>query len=134
MRKLSTILLAVALVLGLAQCKKEQPATPQSEGNVVTITLNVGDNNGSRVNVDPTGNQVTFTDGDQILVASGGKYVGTLTKNGTTFSGNVSEADLVENQPLYFYFLGKYYIHDDISYIYFLSLFECKQLLLYTRT
>ncbi len=106
MRKLSTILLAVALVLGLAQCKKEQPATPQSEGNVVTITLNVGDNNGPRVNVDPTGNQVTFTGGDQILVASGGKYVGTLTKNGTTFSGNVSEADLVENQPLYFYFLG----------------------------
>ena len=106
MRKLSTILLAVALVLGLAQCKKEQPATPQSEGNVVTITLNVGDNNGSRVNVDPTGNQVTFTDGDQILVASGGKYVGTLTKNGTTFSGSVSEDDLVVGEPLYFYFLG----------------------------
>ena len=106
MRKLSTILLAVALVLGLAQCKKEQPATPQSEGNVVTITLNVGDNNGPRVNVDPTGNQVTFTGGDQILVASGGKYVGSLDNNGTTFSGNVSEADLVENQPLYFYFLG----------------------------
>ena len=106
MRNLSTILLAVALMLGLAQCKKEQP-TPQSEGNVVTITLNVDGNNGSRVNVDPTGtNQVTFTDGDQILVASGGKYVGTLTKDGGTFSGTVSADDLVEGQPLYFYFLG----------------------------
>ncbi len=106
MRKLSTILLAVALVIGLSQCKKEQPI-PQSEGNVVTITLNVGDNNGSRVNVDPTGeNQVTFTDGDQILVASDGKYVGSLTKDGGTFSGTVSADDLVEGQPLYFYFLG----------------------------
>ena len=106
MRNLSTILLAVVMVFGLAQCKKEQP-TPQSEGNVVTITLNVGDNNGSRVNVNPTGeNHVTFTTGDQILVASGGKYVGTLTKDGETFSGTVSAGDLVVGQPLYFYFLG----------------------------
>ena len=106
MRNLSTILLAVVMVFGLAQCKKEQP-TPQGEGNVVTITLNVDGNNGSRVNVDPTGtNQVTFTDGDQILVASDGKYVGTLTKDGGMFSGTVSADDLVDGQPLYFYFLG----------------------------
>jgi hypothetical protein len=108
MKKMTFMVMALAMVLGLAQCKKEQPATPQNEGNVVMITLNVGGgNNGTRANVNPTGtDQVTFEDGDQILVASGGKYVGTLTKSGMTFSGPVSEDDLVEDQPLYFYFLG----------------------------
>ena len=104
MRKLSTILLAMALVLGLAQCKKEQTTTPQSEG--VMITLNVGDNNNSsRANVDPDATtQITFVDGDQILVASGGKYVGTLTRTGGVFSGSITNP--VEGQKLYFYFLG----------------------------
>jgi len=55
--------------------------------------------------VNPNANQITFGNGDQILVASGGKYVGTLTC-GTdgTFSGNIT--DPVEGQPLFFYFLG----------------------------
>ena len=109
MRKLSTILLAVALVLGLAQCKKEQP-TPQSES--VMITLNVGDNNkGTRANVNPTGaDQVTFENGDKILVAYDGHYVGTLEKKTvgsvSQFSGiiNITQSDT--DQPLYFYFLG----------------------------
>ncbi len=107
MRKLSTILVAVALMLGLAQCKKEQTTTPQSEG--VMITLNVGDNNnGSRANVNPNAaegvDQVTFEDGDQILVASGGHYVGTLTRTAGVFSGSIT--DPVEDEKLYFYFLG----------------------------
>ena len=109
MRKLSTILLAVALVLGLAQCKKEQTTTPQSEG--VMITLKVGDNNnGSRANVNPTGaDQVTFEDGDQILVAYDGHYVGTLEKSTvgsvSQFSGTINITQNGE-KPLYFYFLG----------------------------
>ena len=109
MRRLSTILITVALVLGLAQCKKEQP-TPQSEG--VMITLNVGDNNnGSRANVNPTGTeQVTFVDGDQILVAYDGHYVGTLEKatvgSVSQFSGTINITQSDTDQPLYFYFLG----------------------------
>ncbi len=100
--------MAVALVLGLSQCKKEQTTTPQSEG--VMITLNVGDNNnGTRANVDPIGaTQVTFVDGDQILVASHGAYVGTLTKSTeegvSKFRGSIS--DPTPGEPLYFYFLG----------------------------
>ena len=109
MKRLGMIVMAGLLVLGLAQCKKEQTNNTQSEGNVVRITLNV-DGSGSRVNVDPYpasgDDQVTFENGDQILVASGGKYVGSLDKNGTTFSGSVSEDDLVVGEPLYFYFLG----------------------------
>lgn len=106
MRKLSTIILAVALVLGLTQCKKEQSATPQSEG--VMITLNVGDNNnGSRANVDPNGTtQVTFESGDEIYVAYNGEYVGSLSRNGSYFEGFVNITPVTPSQPLYFYYLG----------------------------
>ena len=100
--------MALALVLGLAQCKKEQP-TPQSEGNVVMITLNVDGGastgsatNGSRAEVNPP--HVTFVEGDTILVASDGKYVGYLVHNGSTFNGNITNPTV--DQPLYFYFLG----------------------------
>jgi len=112
MKRMTYFVMALALVLGLAQCKKEQPVEPTSEGNGVHITLNVnGDastgsaNNGTRVNVDPNANQmVTFEDGDQIHVASNGLYVGMLTYDDGFFSGDIENA--TEGQPLYFYFLG----------------------------
>ncbi len=105
------IVMAGLLVLGLAQCKKEQTNNTQSEGNVVRITLNVGPstgsgtNNGSRVNVDPDAmEQVTFANGDQIVVASNGAVVGTLTREEGVFGGEITNP--TEGQPLYFYFLG----------------------------
>ena len=109
------IVMAGLLVLGLAQCKKEQTNNTQSEGNVVRITLNVGPstgsgtNNGSRVNVDPaSGHHVTFENGDQIVVASNGAVVGTLvgtlTREDVVFGGEITNP--TEGQPLYFYFLG----------------------------
>lgn len=103
MKKMTCFVMALALVLGLSQCKKEQP-TPQGEGNAVMITLNVegGNDNGSRAEVDPP--HVSFENGDQILVASGGHYVGYLQHNGSSFSGSINGP--VEGQPLYFYFLG----------------------------
>ena len=98
------IVMAGLLVLGLAQCKKEQTNNTQSEGNVVRITLNV-DGSGSRVNVDPDAmEQVTFASGDQIVVASNGAVVGTLEHNGTNFTGDITSP--TEGQRLYFYFLG----------------------------
>ena len=97
MKRLGMIVMAGLLVLGLAQCKKEQTNNTQSEGNVVRITLNVGPstgsgtNNGSRVNVDPDAmEQVTFASGDQIVVASNGAVVGTLEHNGTNFTGDIT--------------------------------------------
>ena len=111
MKRLGMIVMAGLLVLGLAQCKKEQTNNTQSEGNVVRITLNVGPstgsgtNNGSRVNVDPDATeQVTFENGDQIVVASNGAVVGTLTREDGVFGGEIT--DPTEGQPLYFYFLG----------------------------
>ncbi len=109
MKRMTCFVMALALVLGLAQCKKEQPLEPTNEGNVVNITLNVDSGastgsatNGSKVVVDPP--HVNFVEGDTILVASNGKYVGYLVHNGTAFSGGIT--DPTAGQPLYFYFLG----------------------------
>ena len=102
--------MALALVLGFTQCKKEQP-TPQSQG--VRITLNVnGDNSNSRVIVNPTGHTnpdyatVSFEDGDVIYVGYNNKFVGTLTYSGTAFSGSVNIDSYDGIKPLHFYFLG----------------------------
>ena len=102
MKRITYFVMALALVLGFAQCKKEK-LEPENEDNQVMITLNVGGgNNGSRAEVVPP--HVNFKVHDTILVASAGKYVGYLEHNGTRFSGFIT--DPVEGHPLYFYFLG----------------------------
>ena len=102
MRRMTLFLMALAMVLSITQCKKEQ-IEPQNAGNTVSITLEVNDvNKGSRAEVDPP--HVNFIEHDTILVASNGKYVGYLVHNGTTFSGDIT--DPTEGKPLYFYFLG----------------------------
>lgn len=102
MKKTSMILAAVALVLGLSQCKKEQqPTTIEGE---VPITLSVKANNGSKIDVNPNTGAVAFENGDLVYVANGAKFVGTLTCNGSNFTGNISNPTL--NEPLYFFFLG----------------------------
>ena len=98
----TALLLAIAILLGISSCKKKtvEPIAP-SGGNQVAITLNVG--GGSKAEVDPP--HVSFKTGDQILVAYDGKYVGTITHNGTYFNGNI-DATGDNTKPLYFYFLG----------------------------
>ena len=104
MKKMTYFVMALALVLGFTQCKKEQtPANNQTEG--VRITLNVnGGNNGSRANVNPNAQEgyatVTFENDDVIYVGYKGTYVGFLTYSG----GSISESDYGEK--LHFYFLG----------------------------
>ena len=95
MKKTTLFVTALALVLGLTQCKKEQTSNTQSEGNVVRITLNVS-GNGSRVNVTPP--DVAFEQNDKIVVASNGAVVGTLEHNGTVFEGEITGA--TENEHL----------------------------------
>ena len=107
-RKNTTLLLACVLMLGFTQCKKEQI---EPQGGKVSITLNVENGgastgsatDGAKVNVNE--NHVTFGNGDKILVAYDGKYVGTIVHNGTNFTGNIT---ITQNgtKPLYFYFLG----------------------------
>ena len=111
MRKLGMFVLAFALVLGLTQCKKENTANSNDEGVKVPITLNVNGGastgsatGGSRVAVEGSTGVVTFETNDVIHVVSNGTYVGTLTYNGTNFSGEVTEP--TEGEKLQFYFLG----------------------------
>ena len=106
MKKLTIFVAALVLALGLAQCKKEQPATPQNtEGNLVHLTVNVG--NGSRANVNPSTGVISFSDGDKLYVGYDSACVGMLEYNANTnkFSGDLS---LTQNgdQPLHFYYLG----------------------------
>ena len=100
MKRISTIIIAAALLFGLAQCKKQE--TPAEAGKAVHITLSVGGNGGKHV-VNPSGT-VDYSDGDVIYVGNGGKYVGSLTREDGVFSGDIygpSTADY-----LHFYFLG----------------------------
>jgi len=103
MKKISMILMFFALTMTMTQCKKNEGQTTTND-EVVSITLDVKQNNGSKVVVNPNTGTVDFESGDKIYVGSGGKYVGFLTHNGTNFSGNITNP--TENQPLQFYFLG----------------------------
>ena len=112
MKKISMILMAFALTMTMSQCKKNE-GQPTSNDEVVTITLDVKRNNGSKVVVNPNTGTVDFETGDKIYVGSGGKYVGFLTHNGTNFSGNITNP--TENQPLQFYFLGNVTLQETLS-------------------
>ena len=103
MKRISIIVAAMALVLGLSQCKKEQTTTA-NEDETVTITLDIQHNGGTRMGVNTSTGEVTYEEGDVVYVASGGKFIGTLTHNGTNFGGTITNRTVGE--PLYFYFLG----------------------------
>ena len=103
MKRISMVLAAIALVLGLSQCKKQEQSASNEDGTVA-ITLDVKAHDGSRINVNPNNGTVAFGYGDVVYVASGQKFVGTLTNNGNTFVGNITNP--TEGEPLYFFFLG----------------------------
>ncbi|MCR5038640.1 MAG: hypothetical protein K6A94_04820 [Bacteroidales bacterium] len=113
MKKFSTIIMALALVLGMSQCKKQETpttgnTTPTNPG--VHITVNVGDkdgkdNNGEKHNIAPAYGLFSFSSGDQLYVGHNGEYVGMLTFNGACFDGTIyPDATVADN--LHFYFLG----------------------------
>lgn len=104
MKRISIVLAAIALVLGLSQCKKQEQQTTTDTNGTVAITLDVKVHDGSRINVNPNNGSVAFEYGDVVYVASGQKFVGTLTNNGNTFAGNITNP--TEGEPLYFFFLG----------------------------
>ncbi len=101
MKRINIILMAFAFVLTMTQCKKNEETTLNE---VVTITLDLKYNNSSKVDVNTITGAVNFETGDKVYVGSDGKYVGTLTHNGTKFVGNITNP--TEGQPLQFYFLG----------------------------
>lgn len=112
MKKLGTILMACALVLGLSQCKKENTNTnANEEGEKVHVVLKVDD--GQRSDVDPSG-AYSYESGDVLLVGYNGAYCGKLTySSGNVFSGDIIiPNDAPRGQYLNFYYIGNetYYV------------------------
>ena len=114
MKKLSTIIMALALVLGMSQCKKQETPTTGNTTPIypgVDITVKVGDNegkaeNGEKHNIAPAYGLFAFTNGDVLYVGHNGQYVGSLTFNNGFFSGTIYPNQNVTDQPLHFYFVG----------------------------
>lgn len=103
MKKLSLIGMGLVLLMAMTQCKKaETPSANDNEGEKVHITLEV--DNGSKNLVHPETGTAFFTNGDKVLVANNGHYVGTLTYSNHLFDGDITGA--VESDYLHFYFMG----------------------------
>ncbi|MBQ3353954.1 MAG: hypothetical protein IJL04_00270 [Bacteroidales bacterium] len=114
MRKYNFILMAFALLLGMAQCKKESTIPNGDNNEGVRITLKVDDgpstgsgtDNGEKLNVYPATGAVIFTQGDKIYVGNNGKYVGTLTFDNGLFQGTINDDLCSTTDYLHFYFVG----------------------------
>ena len=105
MKRMTYFVMALALVLGFTQCKKEQVNTPGNETKTVNITLNVGGNGGgSRHDINTANGDVDFEDDDVIYVGDGSTYIGTLTRTDDVFSGPINEP--ASGTEIYFYFVG----------------------------
>ena len=103
MKRISTIILAAALLLGMAQCKKQEtPATPNDDGKWVHITMKVG--GGDKYNIYPNSGAVVYTDGDTIYVGNNGKYIGALEYRDFTFSGDIYSPST--SDYLHFFFVS----------------------------
>ena len=105
MKKLSTIIIAMALVLGMTQCKKKVETLTQSQGTFITVNVA----NESKHNVITTGSglgEVEWTNGDILYVISDGNFVGMVTYSSSSenFSGTINSA--AEEKPLWFCFTG----------------------------
>ena len=113
MKKLSTIIMALALVLGMSQCKKQETPTNGDSGEKVYVTLNVNNGESIAVNVNDNGGRhavapslgvVQFRNGDVLYVGNNGKYIGQLTYNNGAFGGSLNPP--TGDDFLHFYFLG----------------------------
>ena len=107
------------MVLGLAQCKKNEPTNNNTadNGNRVSITLTL-DNGGQRVHpeeVPETGwAKIVYDNNDVVYVGSGGKYMGYLTYNGSVFTGSIN-AEATVGQPLQFILMGGQDFHGSLT-------------------
>lgn len=124
MKRLSTIIMALALVLGMSQCKKQETpttgnTTPTNPG--VHITVNVGEiednggkgENGERHNIAPAYGLFSFSSGDKLYVGHNGEFVGTLKFKNGFFDGTIYPDASVTDQPLHFFFLGNSELKSD---------------------
>ena len=131
--------MALALVMGLSQCKKENTNPSENNGLVlegetynITLTVNSGSDDAKhqvmpndQSNIAP----VKFVEGDEIYVAYNGKHAGVLTctslsstedQNGNklgVFTGSITLGK-DGDQPLHFFFLGNKKEHAGLEFTY----------------
>lgn len=103
------VAMAFALVAALSQCKKDHLVVPTGEKVFITLNVSSGASTGlaigsAKVDVNTENGVVTFENGDVLYVVSNGVFVGTMTYNGSIFSGVIIEP--TEEQPLHFYYMG----------------------------
>jgi hypothetical protein len=97
--------MALALVLGFTQCKKEQVATTENEGEKVTITLKLDNSSRGHINPHSQTVDVVYDDGDVIMVGLDGNYIGDLSTNdGVTFTNSFTISGTPEK--IHFYYLN----------------------------
>lgn len=98
MRKISFIMAALVLVLGVTQCKKEDKPVASGETQRIVLTASNG-NNGSKVVVNETPKMLNLTWQDTDKIAASGAVEGTLAyksdvEPGTaTFEGSVTRKE-----------------------------------------
>ena len=106
MKKFSTIIImAIALVLGLAYCKKQEtPDTPDADVNWVRITMRVEGGGRNMDTLYPGSGAVVYKNGDIIYVGNSGKFRGKLEYQNGLFSGVVCDPEPTDY--LHFYYLS----------------------------
>lgn len=101
-KNIAALLMATALLAGLTQCRKNpNQVTPY---NINMVSIRMSPDGGAKTNVNPATGEVTFEDGDEILVANGGRYVGKLSCEDGVFCGSI--VNPVTNDYLHFYHIG----------------------------
>ena len=95
-------LVTLTLLLGLTQCKKKSYDVIPYENKAVNITLSP--DAVTRSDVNPDNGTVTFVDGDEILVANNGCYVGRLVFDDGVFTGTITNPQTTDY--LHFFHLG----------------------------
>lgn len=109
MKRLS-IVVVIALLFGMTQCKKTLETASEVTSDGVYIKLNVSQD--SRVIVDPSWTpdeyaSVTFEEGDVVYVGNNGAYCGYLTCNNEgVFGGTINPTSGYDEDYLHFYFMG----------------------------
>ena len=104
------LVLALALLIGMTNCRKNVETISSVPSNGVHITLNV--DGGEKVAVNPTGGgtyaTVTWEHGDILYVGNNGAYCGYLTydKSTSKFGGTITPTSANDGDYLHFYFMG----------------------------
>lgn len=96
------LMLALMMLLGFTQCKKQVDTIENTIPNGVAITLRT--DNGDRHGVNPENGDVYFTDNDRLLISDGTRCIGRMQRYDSVFQGYVEP--LEDGTEMYFYFLS----------------------------